>query len=53
MNNDIVLYIISDSIGETGELIGRAAMRQFMSDKFEIKRYPYVSKDCEIQEVFD
>lgn len=53
MNNDIVLYIISDSIGETGELIGRAAMRQFISDKFEIKRYPYVSKKSQIQEIFE
>lgn len=53
MNNDIVLYIISDSIGETGELIGRAAMRQFIPDKFEIKRYPYVSKESQIQEIFD
>ena len=53
MTSDITLYIISDSIGETGELIGRAAIRQFISEKFEIKRYPYVSKEEQIREIFD
>lgn len=53
MLNNIVLYVISDSIGETGELIGRAAVRQFIMDKFEIKRYPYVSKKEQIEEIFD
>lgn len=53
MHNNIVLYVISDSIGETGELIGRAAIRQFIPDKFEIKRYPYVSKEEQIRDIFD
>ena len=53
MTSDITLYIISDSIGETGELIGRAAIRQFISEKFEIKRYPYVSEKEQIREIFD
>lgn len=52
MDNNIVLYVISDSIGETGELIGKAAIRQFTSDKFEIKRYPYVSREEQIREIF-
>lgn len=53
MNNDIVIYVISDSIGETGELIGRAAVRQFIPDKFEIRRFPYVSEESKIQEIFN
>lgn len=53
MSNDITLYIISDSIGETGELIGRAAIRQFISEKYEIRRYPYVSREEQIREIFD
>lgn len=53
MYDNIVLYVISDSIGETGELIGRAAIRQFTSDKFEIKRYPYVFSEKQIMDIFD
>ncbi|WP_138159273.1 pyruvate, water dikinase regulatory protein [Peptoniphilus catoniae] len=40
-DNGIKIYVISDSIGETGELIAQAAVRQFETDNFEIKRYPY------------
>lgn len=53
MSSEITLYVISDSIGETGELIGRAAIRQFISEKYEIKRYPYVSKEEQIREIFN
>lgn len=53
MSNDITLYIISDSIGETGELIGRAAIRQFISEKYEIRRYSYVSREEQIREIFE
>lgn len=53
MSSEITLYIISDSVGETGELIGRAAIRQFISEKYEIKRYPYVSKEEQIREIFN
>lgn len=37
------VYILSDSIGETGELIAKAALRQFELDDFTIKRFPYHS----------
>ncbi|TDQ41726.1 pyruvate, water dikinase regulatory protein [Aureibacillus halotolerans] len=37
-----VIYIISDSVGETAELVLKAAMSQFESEEFEIKRVPYV-----------
>ncbi|WP_019132554.1 pyruvate, water dikinase regulatory protein [Peptoniphilus obesi] len=40
-DNGIIIYVISDSIGETGELIAKAAVRQFETDNYEIKRYPY------------
>lgn len=35
------IYVLSDSIGETGEQIAKAAIRQFDLDDYEIKRYPY------------
>lgn len=35
------IYVLSDSIGETGEQIAKASLRQFELDDYEIKRYPY------------
>ncbi|WP_308534172.1 pyruvate, water dikinase regulatory protein [uncultured Peptoniphilus sp.] len=37
----LVIYVISDSVGETGELIAKASARQFESENYEIRRYPY------------
>ena len=36
------VYIISDSLGETGEQVAKAAISQFELDDYEIKRFPYV-----------
>lgn len=36
------IYIISDSLGETGEQVAKAAISQFHMDNYEIKRFPYV-----------
>ena len=41
MSENILIYVISDSIGETGELIAKGSVRQFESECFEIKRFPY------------
>lgn len=51
MNNHLTMYILSDSIGETGELIARAAIRQFMSDNYEIKKFPFISGRERIEEI--
>src|SRR5699024_7198914 len=42
-HNDSILkiYVISDSIGETGELIAKASVEQFETVNYEIKRSPY------------
>lgn len=40
-DSTMIIYVISDSIGETGELIAKGSIRQFESENFEIKRYPY------------
>ncbi len=44
---------MSDSIGETGELIAKAAVRQFIPSNFEIKRYPYIVGEDQIREIFE
>ncbi|WMM23988.1 pyruvate, water dikinase regulatory protein [Tissierella sp. MB52-C2] len=36
------MFIVSDSLGETGALVTRAAMSQFKTDNYEIKRFSYV-----------
>lgn len=36
------VYIVSDSLGETGALVTRAAISQFKTDNYEIKRFPYI-----------
>lgn len=36
------IYIISDSLGETGEQVVKAAISQFNTDNYEIKKFPYV-----------
>lgn len=48
-----VIYIVSDSIGETAELVARAAASQFNGGLVEIRRVPYVTHPEEIPEVVD
>lgn len=52
MEDKLTIYVISDSIGETGELIARAAVRQF-TDAYDIKRYPYIVSEDQIRGIFD
>ncbi|MGE5653120.1 MAG: pyruvate, water dikinase regulatory protein [Bacillota bacterium] len=42
-----IVYVVSDSIGETAERVVRAAASQFDNSNLEIRRVPYVS-DIEI-----
>ncbi len=43
--DNIVVYVLSDSIGETGEMLSRAALSQFDTNA-EIRKFPYItSKD--------
>ena len=53
MNKTLILYVLSDSIGETGELIARAAAKQFITESYEIRKYPFISDEKEIREIFD
>ena len=52
MQRELTIYVISDSIGETGELIASAAVRQF-TESYEIKRYPYIVSEDQIKNIFD
>lgn len=39
----LMVYVISDSIGETGEMIAKASVKQFDTKDFAIKRFPYTN----------
>ncbi|KXZ39696.1 hypothetical protein SAMN05661008_00627 [Alkalithermobacter thermoalcaliphilus JW-YL-7 = DSM 7308] len=38
----LFIYVISDSLGETGEQVAKAVVSQFDIKDYEIRRYPYV-----------
>lgn len=44
-----VIYILSDSIGETGEMVVKAAMSQFDGSNMEIRRKPYLKSAEQIE----
>lgn len=48
-----VIYIVSDSIGETAELVARAAASQFNHGGVDIRRVPYVNDPNEIPEIVE
>jgi len=48
-----IVFAVSDSIGETAELVIRAAMIQFNSGHINIKRIPYVTDIEYVEEVIE
>ncbi|MCF6461064.1 pyruvate, water dikinase regulatory protein [Clostridium sp. Cult3] len=53
MDKSIAIYVLSDSIGETGEQVARAAVSQFNPDKYEVRRFPYITEEDQILEIFE
>jgi len=51
--NSLTVYVLSDSVGETGELLARAALSQFNHSKFDVRRVPFVTEEEQIIEVFN
>jgi len=50
--NKYVIYIVSDSIGETAEYVARATAAQF-DREYEIVKFPFVREKSQIEEVID
>jgi regulator of PEP synthase PpsR (kinase-PPPase family) len=46
-----IIYVVSDSVGETAELVTKAAISQFNGSGMTLKRYPYVEDKEHIDEV--
>ncbi|MTI70899.1 MAG: kinase/pyrophosphorylase [Firmicutes bacterium] len=53
MNKNTVVYVLSDSIGETGEQVAKAAVSQFNSGKYETRRFPYITEEKQIIEILE
>ncbi|HHY13926.1 MAG TPA: kinase/pyrophosphorylase [Thermoanaerobacterales bacterium] len=47
------VFVVSDSIGETAELVTRAAASQFDSGNIKIRRIPYVTEEEHIDEIIE
>jgi len=46
-----VIYMVSDSIGETAELVTRAAIIQFNDGNVDMRRIPFVKDEEKIEEI--
>ena len=47
----LIVYIVSDSVGETGELVARAAASQFDAGKTLWKRFTHVTDVNSLREI--
>ncbi|HZK32931.1 MAG TPA: pyruvate, water dikinase regulatory protein [Tissierellaceae bacterium] len=53
MEGKLTVYVLSDSLGETGEQLSRAALSQFNSGKYEVRKFPYIVSKDQILEIFE
>ena len=53
LDTKIIIYIVSDSIGESGENIVNAALAQFNMEKVDIKKIPYVYTKGDLKSIID
>lgn len=51
INKHPIVYVVSDSVGETAELVVKAAASQFNHSNVDIRRIPYVEDNETIEEV--
>ncbi len=48
-----VVYIVSDSVGDTAEFVVKAVASQFDSGQIEMRRVPFVENEQQVREVFE
>ncbi|MGL5514191.1 MAG: pyruvate, water dikinase regulatory protein [Sporomusa sp.] len=48
-----IIYVLSDSIGETAEMVARATASQFNGEEFDIIRIPYINSVEQIAETVE
>ena len=47
-----IVYVVSDSVGETADLVTKAAISQFNGSNAIIKRYPFVEDTIILMKLF-
>lgn len=47
------MFVVSDSLGETGAIVTNAAISQFRSKKFNIRRFPYIFNMEQLKIILD
>lgn len=52
MDKNITIYVLSDSVGETGEQMTNAALSQFNSGNYQVKIFPFIVSKDQILKVF-
>ena len=50
---DLKVFIISDSLGETGAIVAKAGISQFKNQHYQIKRYPYINELDKLKEILN
>jgi len=53
MSGRPVVFVVSDSVGETGDLVARAAISQFGGPTTELRRFPMVDDKEAVREVVE
>ncbi|SEP89487.1 pyruvate, water dikinase regulatory protein [Piscibacillus halophilus] len=48
-----IFYVLSDSVGETAELLAKAALSQFSDQNMKIQRIPYVDDEATMVDAFN
>jgi regulator of PEP synthase PpsR (kinase-PPPase family) len=48
-----IVYILSDSVGETAEFVVKAAASQYESGSMELRRFPFVNDPAQITEILE
>ena len=52
--DNLIIYVISDSVGETAQQVTKAALSQFSIDnEYEIRRFPYVADENFLIEILE
>ncbi|MFZ2270943.1 MAG: kinase/pyrophosphorylase, partial [Trichococcus flocculiformis] len=45
------IYLVSDSVGETADVVIRSALYQFETENYQLKKYSYVQTTEEIDDI--
>lgn len=53
MEDNNIIYILSDSVGETGEQVARAAIGQFNVGSYETRKFSYLTEISQVMEILE